>query len=69
MTKEQKLDIERWICLQTLQLMEKLSAHPSIMSFEEKSIVAVKLLIYAEIAGLMSGELIVNDDYTGLKPA
>ena len=69
MTQQQKLDIEKWICLQTLQLMEKLSAHPIDGSFEEKSIIAVKLSVYSEIAGLMSGELIVSDDYTELRPA
>jgi hypothetical protein len=69
MTKEQKLDIERWISLQILKLMKKLSEQPSIMSFEEKATIAEKLSVYSEMAGLLSGTLVVKDDFSGLKPA
>lgn len=67
MTKEQKLDIERWIYLQILKLDNELDTW--YLDTEEEAITKARRDVYSEIKLLMEGTLIVKDDYSGLKSA
>lgn len=67
MTKEQKLDIERWISIQVLKL-QKAKWH-ECRSQAEDLILQAKIDTYEEIRMLLDGKLIVSDDYTELRPA
>lgn len=67
MTKEQKLDIERWIYLQILKLDNELDTW--YQESEAEAVAKAKRDVYSEVKLLMEGTLVVKDDYTGLNPA
>lgn len=69
MTKEQKLDIERWINLQKMRYEKVLySGLKGSITYDE-GYAEGKRDAFLEMVNLLNGTLIVNDDYTELRPA
>ena len=67
MTKEQKADIETWIKHQVNRLNNELDTW--YLEKEEEAVIKAKRDVYSEIQLLLNGTLVVNDDYTELRPA
>lgn len=69
MTKEQKLDIERWINLQKMRYEKVLYSGLKGSDTYDEGYAEGKRDAFLEIIQLLNGTLIVNNDYTELRPA
>lgn len=71
MTKEQKLDIERWVNLQKMRydkvLYDEIPRLKGSDTYDE-GYAEGKRDAFLEVVNLLAGRLIVSDDYTELKP-
>lgn len=67
MSKEQLWIIEQWITFQIIALQKELDEN--YLASEEEAVNLGQIDVYSEIKSLLQGTTIVNEDYSGLRPA